>query len=39
MTHAKFSQGLIPLSLASIAVLVGGFALVAFYTRPSSIRA
>ena len=31
MTHAKFSKGLVPLSLASIAVLVGGFALVAFY--------
>jgi heme exporter protein C len=31
VTHAKFSKGLVPLSLASVAVLVGGFALAAFY--------
>ena len=31
MTHAKFSRGLVPLSIASLAVLVGGFAMAAFY--------
>ena len=31
MTHAKFSRGLVPLSILSVALVVGGFALVFFY--------
>ena len=31
MTPPPFSRGLVPLSVASVALLVGGFALVAFY--------
>ena len=31
MTHAKFSRGLVPLSILSVVLLVGGFALVFFY--------
>ena len=31
MTHAKFSRGLVPLSVLSVVLLVGGFAMVFFY--------
>jgi heme exporter protein C len=31
VTHAKFSRGLVPLSILSVVLLVGGFALVFFY--------
>ncbi len=31
MTHAKFSRGLVPLSILTVALLVGGFAMVFFY--------
>ncbi len=31
MTHAKFSRGLVPLSILSVALVAGGFALVFFY--------
>jgi heme exporter protein C len=31
VTHAKFSRGLIPLSILSVVLVVGGFALVFFY--------
>ena len=31
MTHAKFSRGLVPLSVLSVALVVGGFAMVFFY--------
>jgi heme exporter protein C len=31
VTHAKFSRGLTPLSIVTVALLVGGFALVFFY--------
>jgi heme exporter protein C len=31
VTHAKFSRGLVPLSIVSVALVVGGFALVFFY--------
>ena len=31
MTDAKFSRGLVPLSIASVALVVGGFALTFFY--------
>ena len=31
MTQAKFSRGLVPLSILSVGLLVGGFALVFFY--------
>ena len=31
MTQAKFSRGLVPLSILSVVLLVGGFALVFFY--------
>ena len=31
MTQAKFSKGLVPLSILSVVLLVGGFALVFFY--------
>ena len=31
MTHAKFSRGLVPLSILSVVLVVGGFAMVFFY--------
>jgi heme exporter protein C len=31
VTHAKFSRGLVPLSVLSVALVVGGFAMVFFY--------
>jgi heme exporter protein C len=31
VTHAKFSRGLVPLSILSVVLVVGGFALVFFY--------
>jgi heme exporter protein C len=31
VTHAKFSRGLVPLSILSVVLLVGGFAMVFFY--------
>ena len=31
MTHAKFSRGLVPLSILTVVLLVGGFAMVFFY--------
>jgi heme exporter protein C len=31
VTHAKFSRGLVPLSVAAVVLLVGGFALAFFY--------
>jgi heme exporter protein C len=31
VTHAKFSRGLVPLSILSVVLLVGGFSLVFFY--------
>jgi len=31
VTHAKFSRGLVPLSVLSVVLLVGGFAMVFFY--------
>jgi heme exporter protein C len=31
VTHAKFSRGLVPLSILTVVLLVGGFALVFFY--------
>ena len=31
MTHAKFSRGLVPLSVLSVVLVVGGFAMVFFY--------
>ena len=31
MTHAKFSRGLVPLSILSVVLVIGGFAMVFFY--------